>query len=682
MILDFINEETDTVSCADILQVFTNCNELDLFCEVSTSARIKSFLDKCGMVRPEKVEIGLSKVWTKGGKLTTRQDYAYVVPFLRNLELYLNNHDVLSCVDNPKFHDGTLRTVLDGSYYRSHEVFKRDKKALSIIVYYDDVEFANPLGSKTRKLAMFYWTLGNIYPELRSSLRSINLLAITTNANLKKHGAEKVLNDFLSSLALLGSEEGVSLKIKNVQRKFTGFLNFVAGDTPASAYLGGFKEGVAKAQRPCRTCLADKQSIQGNFSEELFVIRNIETHAQHCEDINSIGLTKQSRDFWSAFYGVNYRSPFMNLDNTDVTKIFPHDFMHVMLEGALAVEIKNFLTYCIENRRFTFQDLNASIASFDYGHLVNDKPSPIEPQHLANGLKQGAAQMLALGNFLPFLIGKWLTNDDRNNLLNYIILLQIKNLSMSFELEIEDAFLLKRMVRVYLTNFFEMYPNQNITPKQHYLVHFYRQILLFGPIRQHSCFRFEGAHAYFKQLIVKLKNYINVPYTLAFRRQALMASLLATIPGKSQKFLCLGDVVRRGKKIHLKDHDECDLLKELLQVGDDVLVMLSPSLSIYGTVYRKDSVILLQNEEDNFPNFGQITQIVVYEDQKILLYKELKTLFFDETLNAYKVQLTRPTINGALSVSNLIFPHSLSLYKYKSEFFVTLFNSRRIEFGG
>ncbi|RLU16140.1 hypothetical protein DMN91_011899 [Ooceraea biroi] len=379
MILNSVNEETRTVSRADILQVFASCDVLDLFHEVSSSARIKSFLDKCGMVRPEKQEIWPSRVWTKEAKFVTRKDYAYVVPFLRNLKFYLHNDDVLSCVDNPKPYDGTIRTILDGSYYRSHKIFKRDKKALSIIVYYDDVEFANPLGAKTRKLSIFYWTLGNVYPELRSSLRSINLLAITSHANVKKHGAEKVVSDFLNDLALLGNEDGISLKIKDVQRKFTGFLNFVAGDTPA--YLGGFKEGVANAHRPCRTCFADKQSIQERFSEELFVIRNMETHTQHCEDVYSPGLNKQARGFWSTFYGVNFKSALMNVDNINVTKIFPHDFRHIMFEGGtLAVEIKNFLIYCIvENKRFTLQDLNAIIANFAFDHLVQDKPSPIEP---------------------------------------------------------------------------------------------------------------------------------------------------------------------------------------------------------------------------------------------------------------------------------------------------------------
>lgn len=253
---------------------------------------------------------------------------------------------------------------------------------------------------------------------------------------------------------------------------------------------------------------------------------------------------------------------------------------------------------------------------------------------------------------------------------------------MSFKLEIEDAFLLKRMVRLYLTNFTVLYPNENKTPKMHYLVHLYSQILLFGPIRQQSCFRFEGAHAYFKQLIFKLKNYINIPYTLASRCQAQMASQLVSIPGTaSRKFLYGGAVVRSGKKMHLRDHDMCDVLTELLmEIGRDSLIMLAPFLCIHGTVYRKHSVILLQNDEDDFPKFGQVTQIVIYPNTKILLYAELETLSFEENLNAYKVQMTRPTVNSAVSLSNVIFPHPLSQYKYQSEYYVILFNSRRTEF--
>ena len=46
----------------------------------------------------------------------------------------------------------------DGQIYKSHPVFSTDKYALQIILYYDDVETANPLGSYRgrHKLGMYF----------------------------------------------------------------------------------------------------------------------------------------------------------------------------------------------------------------------------------------------------------------------------------------------------------------------------------------------------------------------------------------------------------------------------------------------------------------------------------------------------------------------------------------------
>ena len=47
-----------------------------------------------------------------------------------------------------------LSDYCDGQVYQSHPLFSEDKHALQLIMYYDDVEVCNPLGSraKTHKL--------------------------------------------------------------------------------------------------------------------------------------------------------------------------------------------------------------------------------------------------------------------------------------------------------------------------------------------------------------------------------------------------------------------------------------------------------------------------------------------------------------------------------------------------
>lgn len=47
--------------------------------------------------------------------------------------------------------DNLLSDFCDGKYYKSHDLFSKDHTALQLIVYYDDVEVCNPLGSRAKK---------------------------------------------------------------------------------------------------------------------------------------------------------------------------------------------------------------------------------------------------------------------------------------------------------------------------------------------------------------------------------------------------------------------------------------------------------------------------------------------------------------------------------------------------
>ena len=59
---------------------------------------------------------------------------------------------------------------------------KLDPMALQIIAFYDEVELCNPLGThvKKNKLGVVLFTLGNIHPKYRSTLRIIQLVSAAT----------------------------------------------------------------------------------------------------------------------------------------------------------------------------------------------------------------------------------------------------------------------------------------------------------------------------------------------------------------------------------------------------------------------------------------------------------------------------------------------------------------------
>ena len=116
-------------------------------------------------------------------------DKFYYVSLLELLALLIKNKSIFDEVTAPHFSpDPTkLRDFCDGSVFKEHQLFSTDSTALQIIAYYDEVEITNALGSyvRTHKLGALFFSLGNIRPHLRSTLKSIFVLAIGRAEDIK-----------------------------------------------------------------------------------------------------------------------------------------------------------------------------------------------------------------------------------------------------------------------------------------------------------------------------------------------------------------------------------------------------------------------------------------------------------------------------------------------------------------
>jgi len=112
-----------------------------------------------------------------------------------------------------------LGDYCDGINYKNHPLFKTEHHALQIILYYDELELCNPLGTsaKIHKIGnlvygkhggysifmhtgVFYYQLGNISPKYRSSLKSIHLVTIAKSTIIKKYGPDKILKPFMNAI--------------------------------------------------------------------------------------------------------------------------------------------------------------------------------------------------------------------------------------------------------------------------------------------------------------------------------------------------------------------------------------------------------------------------------------------------------------------------------------------------
>ncbi|XP_066601545.1 uncharacterized protein [Prorops nasuta] len=354
-----------------------------------------------------------------------------------------NNKQVQNSI-NEYYHDEQImRTVLDVSYYQENSFFSQNENALGIIFYYDDLTITNIVGAsaKTHKYSMFYWTLANIDPRFRSSLDVIQLYVVVKTEYLKKYGAlGKLLRPFINDICTLQTT-GITINVGEGKTKtLKGSLLFCAGDTPALAMLGGFKESTG-AYRLCRSCTATNHSWKLGFCDRQFTPRNISNHENILRIISAETNTSAAKAFWQKYYGVNSRSPLMNVEAFDITTCLPQDAMHVLIEGPLEIAIRCYLMYRIKIKKlFTIRDFNQNLSNFDFKHLKKDKPAMVEAHHLepAGSLRKSATQILNLAHILPFIIAEWIVDSAGSDLEEhtscYILMLQIVNLCLSFEI--------------------------------------------------------------------------------------------------------------------------------------------------------------------------------------------------------------------------------------------------------
>jgi len=103
-------------------------------------------------------------------------------------------------------------------------LFADDPHAFQILLYYDDLEVCNVVGSKAKihKLStcsqccmnvdsiifkycigLFYFTLGNIHPKHRSSLHTIQLLCAVAAHIMEKYSVHQVLEPFMQDIKQL-----------------------------------------------------------------------------------------------------------------------------------------------------------------------------------------------------------------------------------------------------------------------------------------------------------------------------------------------------------------------------------------------------------------------------------------------------------------------------------------------
>ena len=97
-------------------------------------------------------------------------------------------------------------------FVRNHALFSTDDNALKLLIYYDDLNIANPVTKKIHPVGLFYYQLVNIDSVFRGKLKSIHLFGICKKQYIT-NGLNEILKPLVEDLKELGSETGYPYNI-------------------------------------------------------------------------------------------------------------------------------------------------------------------------------------------------------------------------------------------------------------------------------------------------------------------------------------------------------------------------------------------------------------------------------------------------------------------------------------
>ena len=615
------------------------------FTPLNTEAKLSRHLrEKWGLVEPVQKVLG-TRFDSRRNKITGTYDQVLVtdmfayVPILETLKSILQKKESADLF-KPRYipKEGVYADLRDATYFNQSPLFSIEKDALQIQVFYDDFETANVLGPKRglHKLGAIYFTLRNYPPIFNSSLINIHLCALFHAQDIKRYSFNLILEPLINDLKVLETE---GLQIPTFEHVIHGTVVQVTGDNLGLHGLFGFVESFG-ARYCCRFCLLEKCSFQTVFCEDdpEVVLRTVDSHAQHCQ-------TVQTDPRLPHLYGVKRVCLLNSLQYFNTANNFAVDIMHDILEGVGQFEVKLILKY-IQGNCLSAEQVAGRIHAYDYGfnqqrnrpHLPADKM-----MDESNDLGLNAIQAWCLLNNMPLLFGDLIETDDKHwHLL--LLLLQIVNIVFSPVLSEGMTIYLKHLITDHHRLFKQLFPERNLLPKHHFMIHYPSCIRHIGPILHTWCMRYEAKHNFFKQ---QLKSFKNITTTLAKKHQRYMAMYHESF---SKERLIVGP----GKIVTLYESKHGAAIAEKFGTILSTSVFSAKWIKYHGTEYRCDFIVCTEVACE-MPVFCKIDMIAVKDDCVLLCGKLMETICFDNHYHAFKVKLHPDKVPKVLHINNLFY---------------------------
>ena len=169
-------------------------------------------------------------------------------------------------------------------------------------------------------------------------------------------------------------------------------------------------------------------------------------------------------------------------------------------------------------------------------------------------------------------------------------------------------------------------------------------MMMFGPLIRTWCMRFEAKHAYFKDIVRRLKTFKNLPLSLAKRHQQMECADMLTVDDDDPSSLFKDDFHLGNSKplTASKEEDAKRLITQFYEIDlKEIPVFETKSVVVYGTKYAcgNNNYLLLGVNENELPEFANIVQIwyALQIPDPFFVTKVMECDSYSERLAAYKI---------------------------------------------
>lgn len=126
--------------------------------------------------------------------------------------------------------------------------------------------------------------------------------------------------------------------------------------------------------------------MQVIFNEDSCTPRTKDLWKRDLESVKQ-SLPVQDRIENSTICGLNGPSVISGLEHFDNIKCFVFDTMRIFHEGVLEAHMRLLLQYCVSNKLFTLDEINAKVKLVANQFLKKDTPAAMKPDHLKDTSK-------------------------------------------------------------------------------------------------------------------------------------------------------------------------------------------------------------------------------------------------------------------------------------------------------